>query len=237
MVTTEKESRRLLAIFAHADDELGCVGTLNNHVQAGHNVTLAFLSKGENSSTVTGTPEEIKTKRKEMTRQIENILGAKVQFLDFIDSKIAYSVENAYKIAELIKEIRPNSIITWNKFARVGAGHPDHRHCSDLVRDAISYARYKNENSDLEPYRDLINLYMYYNPDSAISAQIEYIDVSEQEEVIKQFIDVYKEAYGNWPVSQFKFGSLTLYGRMAGVKYAEVFEVVMRSSITRKLLD
>ncbi|MHA2092977.1 MAG: PIG-L deacetylase family protein, partial [Candidatus Kariarchaeaceae archaeon] len=103
--------KRVLAIFAHADDELGCAGTLANHTSMGHEVVLAFLSKGENSSTVTGNPDEIKQKRKDMTSKIEEILGVSVRYLNLEDSKIAYSVENAYQVAELIKEIRPGVII------------------------------------------------------------------------------------------------------------------------------
>jgi LmbE family N-acetylglucosaminyl deacetylase len=235
-VTSESETKRVLAIFAHADDELGCAGTLANHTSMGHEVVLAFLSKGENSSTVTGNPDEIKQKRKDMTSKIEEILGVAVRYLNLEDSKIAYSVENAYQVAELIKEIRPHVIITWNKFDRVGGGHPDHRNCSDLVRDAVSYARYKNNNSQHPPHREMMNFYMYHNPEGNKSNQVEYIDVSDQEETIRKFIEIYQEAYGDWPVSEFKFGSLSMYGRLSGVKYAEVFEVVMRGSGARKLL-
>ncbi|MHA2249996.1 MAG: PIG-L deacetylase family protein [Candidatus Kariarchaeaceae archaeon] len=232
---SNSDQKRVLAIFAHADDELSCAGTLANHAQEGHQVTLAFLSKGENSSTVVGSPEEIKQKRREMSRKIEEILGVTVRFLDFDDSKIAYNVENAYKVAEVIKEIQPHILITWNKYNRIGAGHPDHRNCSDLVRDAISYARYKNNNSKFAPYRELFNFYMYHNPDNP-RVQLEYVDVTNQEETIRNFIEIYKEAYGNWPVKEFKFGSLAMYGRLAGVKYAEVFEVIARGSSTPKLL-
>ena len=61
--------------------------------------------------------------------------------MDFPDSKIEYNMENGYKVAELIKETRPNVIITWNKFERMGSGHPDHRNTASLVYDALNYAR------------------------------------------------------------------------------------------------
>ncbi|OLS25443.1 MAG: 1D-myo-inositol 2-acetamido-2-deoxy-alpha-D-glucopyranoside deacetylase, partial [Candidatus Heimdallarchaeota archaeon LC_2] len=56
---TETDKKTVLAIFAHADDELGCVGTLANYADDGHNVYLAFLTKGENSTTVEGNSEEV----------------------------------------------------------------------------------------------------------------------------------------------------------------------------------
>ena len=232
---SQQEKKRVLAIFAHSDDELGCVGTMKNYVEEGHEVFLTFLTKGENATTVVGNSQEITEKRREHTRKIESLLGVKVNYLDFIDSKVEYSVESGYQVAEHIKEIRPKIIITWNKIDSVGGGHPDHRNCSDIVRDAISYCRYKNPKSDHEPWRETIDFYMYYFPGSPNNPQIRYIDVSDKLEVIKNFIQIYKEAYGDWPVEDFKITSLTMLGRASGVKYAEAFEVVSSQKSASKL--
>ncbi|MHA2029247.1 MAG: PIG-L deacetylase family protein [Candidatus Kariarchaeaceae archaeon] len=232
---TKSDKITLLAIFAHADDELNCVGTMANYTDAGHNVVLAFLTKGENASTVEGNAEEIMIKRKKHTEKIETLLGVSVRFLDFSDSNIAYSVENGYRIAELIKEVKPNIIITWGKFDRIGAGHPDHRNCADLVRDAVSYARYKRNGSNFEPYRESIDFLTYTDSRTPSSMELTFIDVTDQSKRIIDFIKIYKEAYGDWPVEEFKMSSMTYNGRLSGVKYAEVFSVVNRGTPAGKI--
>lgn len=229
--------KTILAIFAHSDDELSVAGTLANHSERGDDVYLAFLTKGENSSTVIGNSDEIKQKREEHTRKISELLGVTIKFLDFPDSKIAHTVENGYKVAELIKEIRPNILISWTEFQRLGSGHPDHRNTSKLVLDAISYARYKNNNSPFDPYREIYSFYTYLNLHEKPSSQISYVDVTDQIEKIRKFIEIYKEAYGDWPVEDFKFGSMAYNGRLAGVKYAEAFEQVMTSGPAPKFLN
>ncbi len=226
----------ILAIFAHPDDELGCIGTLANHVDAGDDVHLLFLTRGENASTIPGTPEDRIKARKEHTKQIEKLIGLKVHFLDFPDSHLEYSVEGAYKVAEQIKRIRPNAIITWNLSKILGAGHPDHRNTSKLVFDALSYSRYRKEGCPYDPLRTRLTLYMYtqsYDP----RERIVYIDVTDQYDKIMKFIEIYKKAYGDWPVDDYKKGSMLVMGRYANVKYAEGFIVINQGYPASKLLQ
>ena len=225
----------ILAIFAHPDDELACIGTLANHVDAGDDVHLLFLTKGENASTIPGTPEDRVIARKEHTKHIEKLIGLKVHFLDFPDSHLAYSVDGAYKVAEQIKKIRPNAIITWHQSKILGAGHPDHRNTSQLVFDALSYSRYRKEGSEYKPLRTRLTLYMYtqsFDPRD----RIVYVDVTDQYDKIKKFIEIYKKAYGDWPVDDYKEGSMLVMGRYANVKYAEGFIVVTQGFKASKLL-
>ncbi|MCE7736973.1 MAG: hypothetical protein GPJ54_18960 [Candidatus Heimdallarchaeota archaeon] len=233
---TSEAKKTLLAIFAHSDDELGCVGTMANYAEAGHNVVLAFLTKGENASTLTGDAKEIMEKRKRHTESIEALLGVTVRYLDFIDSNIENTVENGYKVAEFLKEIKPDIIITWSKYDSVGGGHPDHRNCADLVRDSISYARYKRNGSSLDPFREKVDFYTYFNPMQGTNNRLTYVDVTHQTDKIRDFIQIYKEAYGDWPVDDFKQSTMVSNGMQSGVKYAEVFEVVNQASPVSKFL-
>ncbi len=233
----ENKRKTVLAIFAHSDDELSVAGTLANHSANGDDVYLAFLTKGENASTVKGTSDEIKRKREEHTKKISSLLGVTVRYLDFPDSKIEHNVEGGYKIAELIKEIRPEILISWTKYSNIGGGHPDHRNTAELVFDAISYARYKNGASKFEPYREYISYYTYLNRAERVSSQVVYVDVSEQVDKIMKFIEIYKEAYGDWPVKDYKMGQMAFFGRQAKVKYAEAFEKVMSGRPASKLLE
>lgn len=226
----------LLAIFAHPDDELGCAGTLANHSTAGHAVHLLFLSQGENASSIEGSNEDRIRERKIHTEKIGKLLNVTIHFLDLPDSRIAYTVENAYKVAEKIREIQPDGIITWNVNLRVGAGHPDHKNTSRLVLDAINYARYRTPDSSFHAFRKPLSLYQYFDPSVDKDAQIVYVDVSEQYEKIMEFIKIYQQAYGKWPVVQYKARSLESNGWQHGVKYAEVFQLVLSAHRPDKLL-
>ncbi|MHA2501470.1 MAG: PIG-L deacetylase family protein [Candidatus Kariarchaeaceae archaeon] len=231
-----ENSKRILAIFAHADDELGCVGTLANHADAGDEVTLLFLTRGENATTVMGNNDETMAKRQAHTDKISELLGVTIRFLDFPDSNIPYTVDGGYKIAEVIKEIRPHVIISWNQFTNMGAGHPDHRHTASLVFDAINYARYTRNDSPYEPFRDPISFYRYRNDQANARYSIQYVDISHQSDKIEQFIQIYSEAYGDWPVKKFKFTTARYYGYQLGVELAESFEIVNRVESIPKLL-
>jgi len=237
MDTQDEEPKRVLAIFAHSDDELSCAGTLANHADQGDEVTLLFLTRGENSTTVEGDNEKTIEKRQSHTDKIAELLGITIRFLNFPDSKIPYSVEGAYQVAEVIRELKPHIVISWNKFTRMGAGHPDHRHTAQLVFDAINYARYHNEESEYEPHREPVSFYRYHNPEANTNHLLQYVDVSDQGEKIERFIEIYQEAYGQWPVKEFKFNALQFYGYQFGVKLAEVFEVVNREENIPKLLS
>ena len=237
MGQTEEKKKIVLAIFAHPDDELACAGTMANHVEAGDSVYLAFLTYGENATTIKGDSPTIKERRLEHADKISALLGVKIRYIGLPDSRIEHNVENGYKVAALIKEIRPNIIITWCKSMRIGAGHPDHRNTADLVFDAINYCRYKSNDCPFEPYRKQINYYTYHDPSLHKKGDLVYTDVSDQIDKIKEFIKIYKEAYGDWPVEDFKFGSMSYHGRIANVRYAEVFERILYSSKKSKLLE
>ena len=231
-----EKKRTLMAIFSHPDDELGCAGTLANHSDAGNDVYLMFLTRGENATTIPGTAEEKIKIRKKHSEEIEKILGIKVLFMDFPDSQIEYTMEGAYKIAEELKRIRPNAIITWNQTKRLGSGHPDHRNTSKLVYDAISYARYNAHGSKFDPVRIRMTLYTYTLQGNQTEFPVRYVDVGHQLERISKFIEVYKKAYGDWPVQEMKLAWMRLAGLNAGVTHAEALAVVLRGFPAEKTL-
>ena len=217
----------ILAIFAHPDDEVGAIGTLLNHANQGDDVHIVLLTHGENASSFQGTKQEIATVRENQAKQIEKALNIKYRMLDFPDSGVFPSVENAKKVASIIKELKPNIIVTWNQSVQLGVGHPDHRHTFSIVLDAISYARYKNETDKYPPYRERISLYTTFHADSIVTPQSYFVDVTPQFDNIMRFFDLYEGAYGNWPVREYKISSMKLLGRLCGVPYAEAFTKIL----------
>ena len=153
------DPKTVIAVFAHPDDEASVIGTLANHSDRGDKVIVTFLTRGENASSIGGSPEEIMEKRAGHAKKIEDILGAEYRLLDLPDSGVQSSVENAKKLAKQFKELKPDVIITWSQSEQIGLGHPDHRYTHDIVVDAISYMRYKDPNCSYEPHRAPISFY------------------------------------------------------------------------------
>ncbi|NHJ47781.1 MAG: PIG-L family deacetylase [Asgard group archaeon] len=226
-MTEKKNPLNVVAVFAHPDDEAGLIGTLANHSEKGDNVYAIFLTQGENASSLCCSPEEIIKIRTGHARKIEKILGAEYRLLDLPDSGVFPSVENAKKLAVHFKEIKPDILITWSQHDQIGLGHPDHRYTYTITLDAISYCRYKNPSDSFEPHRAPLSFYTNYFMDFDKPARPFFVDVTNQYEKIMAVLDVYADAYGEWPVKRFVTNQLMMYGRMAGVKYAEAFNKIL----------
>ncbi len=222
----------VLGIVAHPDDEIGMAGTLKNHADRGDTVVLAWMTAGENTTMLRGTPEEKGEIRKNQAQEVSRILGVETHFLGFSDSQVPYTMEASKNVAAFIKEIKPSIVITWNDYWQFGAGHPDHRNTCYIVRDAITYARFAD---GLPPYRDFVSLYLYYNPGSPFPAV--YVDVSQQKGIFEKIVDVYSRVYGGWDVTEWKYTTMRFFGMRAGCALAEVFNVVQNRRQTSKYLD
>lgn len=226
MSDENRKPLNVVAVFAHPDDEAGVIGTLANHADRGDNVYVIFLTRGENASSLCCSPEEIMEIRAGHARKIEKILGAEYRLMDLPDSGVHPSVENAKKLTGHFKEIKPDIIITWSQSNQLGTGHPDHRYTYTITLDAISYERYKNDSHMHEPHRSNISLYTnYFATDS--KQKPFFVDVTKQFDKIMTVLDAYSEAYGQWPVKKYVTAQLMMYGRMAGVMYAEAYNKIL----------
>lgn len=222
----------VLGIVAHPDDEIGMAGTLKNHADRGDTVVLAWMTAGENTTMLKGSPEEKAQVRKEQAEEVSELLQIETRFLGFKDSEVPYTTEASKKVAEFIRDVKPSTVITWNDYWQTGAGHPDHRNTCYTVRDALTYARFPGS---LPAHREFVSLYLYYNPDSSLP--VVYVDVSEQKGIFEKIVDVYSKVYGGWPVTEWKYTNLKFFGMRAGCELAEVFNVVQSRKRTSKYLD
>lgn len=223
---SEDSSLNVVAVFAHPDDEAGAMGTLANHSDRGDNVFAVFLTHGENASSIKGTKEEIARTREGHAKKIEEILDVKYILLDLPDSGVFPSVENAKKLASVFKKLKPDIVITWGEYKTLGIGHPDHRYTHTITIDALSYARYKNNDDDHSPHRKNVSLYTTVEDGDTADSKV-YIDVTKQFDRIMNCFDVYEEAYGQWPVRDYIISEMNIHGMFLGVKYAEVFKKLM----------
>jgi N-acetylglucosamine malate deacetylase 1 len=218
----------LLAIAAHPDDvELICGGTLIKAARQGHTTGVLDLTAGEMGTR--GTPE---TRAKESARATK-ILGLKWRgILGVPDSDVQATRQNKLKLASVIRELRPRTVILpyWE------ARHPDHYHAATLGYEGCFLAGLKQLPIPGEPHRPFKILYAtsFENVRPTF-----VVDISAQYERRRRAILAYRSQFRP-AASERKGGRVYLaideleeqmnqlsrhFGQMIGVKYGEPFLV------------
>lgn len=135
--------KRLLAVYAHPDDEsFGTGGSLAKYAAEGVDITLVCATRGEVgeiADPALATPETLGAVREGELRCAARALGINTPiFLDYRDSGMAGTEENAHPqalvnaepsrvVAELvgiIRSLQPDVVLTFEPNG--GYGHPDH---------------------------------------------------------------------------------------------------------------
>lgn len=216
---------RLMAIFAHPDDELGCVGTLYKHALRGDAVIFVWTTLGELASQFGDkTREEVSRVRREHGAWVAERVGAEHNFFDMGDSRMTGSRNEALQLARLYARWQPDAIITWSD----DHPHPDHRMTAKIAFDAVTLARIPkiiNEEIDerLTPHRKPVRFYQYHS--SAFIRPLVHVDITEQIDLVTEAFAFYRDFYGwEWTEEQFRAGRAT-NGREVGVKFAEKFQL------------
>lgn len=120
--------KRILAIFAHPDDEsFGPSGTLVHYAKQGARVHLITATKGEAGKNALKTDEPLGNIREKELLKAAEILGIEqVQFMGYID-KTLHDLESfrpIQKILNKIEKFKPQILITYGP---TGISlHPDH---------------------------------------------------------------------------------------------------------------
>ena len=141
----------VLAIAAHPDDvELTCGGTILKMGQRGYKTGILDLTAGEMGTR--GTPGI----RAAEAAKAAKLLGVKWRgTLGVPDSDVQPSRQNKLRLASMIRELRPKTVILpyWE------ARHPDHYHASTLGYEGCFLAGLKQLPIAGEAYRPFKILY------------------------------------------------------------------------------
>lgn len=136
---------RLLAVFAHPDDEsFGVGGTLARYAAEGIEVHLACATRGEAGGV--GDPplcrrEELGKLREEELRAATLALGVRsVRFLDCVDGRLDSCPRPKLvgDVVAAIRELRPQVVITFGPDGV--SGHPDHVTIGRVATEAVAMA-------------------------------------------------------------------------------------------------
>jgi LmbE family N-acetylglucosaminyl deacetylase len=129
----------ILAIGAHAGDvEISMGMILAHHVNQGKRVAVLHLTPGEKGHPSLSPDVYAEMKRQE-AREAAAVLDAPVYFLPYKDGELPVNDEVKFKIADVIRDCRPDTIITHWK----NSIHKDHSNCHLNVPDAVFYAAIK----------------------------------------------------------------------------------------------
>lgn len=130
---TDGRPLNILVFGAHPDDpDFSAGGVAALYVQKGHRVKFVSLTNGDAGHHEIGGVE-LARRRYAETQAVARVQGlVEYQVLDNHDGELEPTLENRRKVIRIIREFRPDLILT----PRPNDYHPDHRYTSMLVQDA-----------------------------------------------------------------------------------------------------
>jgi len=234
---------RILVFSAHVADFCSRAGgTIAKYARAGAEVRIVALTYGERSESgglyagphsegqaTAPTLEQIKLIRREEALRAAEILGARIDFLDWGDLGFDYSQENARLLGEEIRAFGPDAILTHHG---PDCQSVDHDTTSHLVQRAVQLAGTVGLESAYPPARRA-SLFLFeatvpltelegFNPDV-------YVNITEVWDAKVRALRAFERSQGflvEWYTDQARlraFQARRLSGR-SDIVYAEAFE-------------
>jgi LmbE family N-acetylglucosaminyl deacetylase len=127
----KKHRMRILAVAPHPDDlEIGCAGTLIKLARAGHEVSLAIMTKGD-----AGGDAPLRQREQEQAAKLYK--ARHIYWLGFQDTKVPLSKESIDALDRVMKEVRADLVFA----PHAEDTHQDHRATAAQVLSATRYTK------------------------------------------------------------------------------------------------
>ncbi len=220
----KKNELHIMAIGAHAGDmELTAGGIMAKYAQEGGRITFVHLTPGEKGHPKLSSQKYAEQKIKE-GKQAAKILNAEVRFLPYEDGELLVSEEVKYAICDIIRELKPDIILTHWK----GSIHKDHIDTYYNVIDGIFYAGLPAIKRKF-PAHYIRGLYFPENwEDPQDYKPTLYLDITKSYqtwiEAISQYAFARGEVSGFLYIEYYK-SLAVVRGVELGFKYAEAFMI------------
>lgn len=157
---------RAMVIMAHPDDaEFVCGGTIAKWCAEGWEVVYVIATGGDKGTHDPEMhPEKLAAIREEEQRAACRALGVKeCIFLGYPDGFTAESAELRGLIVRLVRQYKPDVVITWDAYER-GFNHRDHRNIGvavadalyPLVRDRLFYPAHEEDGLDSHEVNEIL---------------------------------------------------------------------------------
>jgi LmbE family N-acetylglucosaminyl deacetylase len=210
---------KILFAFAHPDDEAyGPAGTIRRLTDAGHQVWIASLCKGNRLGT-----ESVEDARKKAFKKSCKLLGATPIMFNSSDTMLTLDVA-IRDLCEVIEDIVPDAIYTHN----ISDVHQDHR----IVAEAALIAARPKPESTIQAF------YMCEIPAASdwsfgqlgdAFVPTTFVKVTEFMDIKRQALELYATEIYDYPDARSVYSMEVLAmnrGRVSGVEYAEAFKLI-----------
>lgn len=218
------EKLTILAVGAHVGDmELTAGGVLASHAIKGDSIVTLALTAGERGAPEGRDVSDYRIQKVHEAEAFAQILGGRAIVLDYPDGELPDDEMVRFKVCDIIREVKPNVLITHFK----NSMHKDHMATHKIVNDARFFAAnpyfYRKEQPHFAS-----RLYYTENWEDAVDFKpYIYVDITEGYDLWQ------KAAATHWFVTGSKsFPYLEYYSSLSRVrgiearkKYAECFAV------------
>jgi len=215
----------ILAVGAHPDDiEFLCAGTLAKYAQAGHKVFVCHLCSGNRGHT-TIPMEELGRIRTTEAVEAAKIIAAEALTLNIDDVDIFVDRETTLRVIDLIRQVRPDVIITHSPDDYM----PDHTVTSKLVYDASFVATVPHTVTKHKYHDKLAPIYYMDNMAGLNFSPTDYVDISDTIEIKREMLLCHKSQqqwlreHDNIDIIEFMETLSKFRGMQCGVAFAEAF--------------
>jgi bacillithiol biosynthesis deacetylase BshB1 len=213
----------ILAVAAHRDDvEQTCGGTLLVQQALGWRTGILDLTRGESGTRGTAVEREAEANAAAALLKVSHR-----EALDLPDGSLQNNLESRYKIAAVLRRLRPRVVILpyWQ------GRHPDHYTASTLGYEACFAAGLSKLDVPGAPHRPYKILYASLYADVRPTF---VVDITPHVETRFAALLAYRSQYGNQAqgaglfvpeeeIRERTFAAARHYGMLAGVRYAEPF--------------
>ncbi|CAH8772679.1 PIG-L deacetylase family protein [Paenibacillus dendritiformis] len=224
----------ILAIGGHVGDmELTAGGVLASHSLKGDRIVTLALTAGERGVPAGRDMAEYREQKVNEAKAFAEMLGGEAIVFDTPDGELQDNEENRLKVCDVIRQVRPNIIITHFK----NSMHKDHMTTHRIVNDARFFAGLPSFQREL-PAFFASKLYYAENWEDAVDYKpYVYVDFSQEA------YDLWVKAVSlHWFVTgSTSFPYLEYYKHLARVRgiearkeYAETFMIPEESMRLRQ---
>jgi LmbE family N-acetylglucosaminyl deacetylase len=212
----------VLCVGGHPDDpESGCAGTLARYAQAGHNVAIIYLTRGERGIPGKSLDEAAKIRTAEAEAACK-IMGARAVFAGQIDGATEITRERVNDMTKLLSAEKPDLIFThW----------PIDTHMDHQVASQLAYRAYLSLSPRPQMHYFEVNL---GSQSQGFTPNV-YVDITPVLEKKKNALFAHKSQGGEGIWKEHHQLMASFRGREAGVSAAEAFVHLNRDSKTSKL--
>ncbi|CAH8717480.1 PIG-L family deacetylase [Paenibacillus thiaminolyticus] len=167
----------ILAIGGHVGDmELTAGGVLASHSLKGDRIVTLALTAGERGVPAGRDMAEYREQKVNEAKAFAEMLGGEAIVFDTPDGELQDNEENRFKVCDVIREVRPNIIITHFK----NSMHKDHMTTHRIVNDARFFAGLPSFQREL-PAFFASKLYYAENWEDAVDYKpYVYVDFSQE---------------------------------------------------------